>query len=286
MMLRRNQIQLVRHTNCNTLYQGGYMKFKKLTDKQFNTLVKIFVIFALAYFISGVAMAEPIKVAVLETGYDFKSTWSKSTVKPKLCAEGHKDFTEDTIQDTHGHGTHIAGIIAQNNQLIDYCLVIVKVFDPLHKEYNKLNVVTAFKYAVDIGADIINYSGGGVGREDIECTILNYALGRGVKVVAAAGNEHSDLTVKPYYPAMCDPRIYKIAAKTANNERLPASNYTVKHIPNLFWELGQNVMSLLPNNTTGVMSGTSQATAIFTQKLVRRLYMYRIEQAIKLNRIA
>ena len=262
------------------------MKFKKLTDKQFNTLVKIFVIFALAYFISGVAMAEPIKVAILDTGYDFKSTWSKFTVKPKLCAEGHKDFTEGTIQDTHGHGTHIAGIIAQNNQFVDYCLVIIKVFDPIHKEYNKYNAVNAFKYAADIGVDIINYSGGGIGREDTECAILDYVLGQGIKVVAAAGNEHSDLAVKPYYPAMCDARIYKVAATTVDNKRLPASNYTTRKIPNLFSELGQNVMSLLPNNFTGVMSGTSQATAIFTQKLVRSLYMYKIERAIKLNRTA
>lgn len=261
------------------------MKFKKLTDKQFDTLVKIFVVFTLAYFLSSVAIAETIKVAVLDTGYDFKSTWSKSAVKPKLCTEGHKSFSGD-IQDTHGHGTHIAGIIAQGNQYVDYCIIVIKVFDPQRREYNKQNAVNAFKYAIDIGADIINYSGGGIGREEIECSILDYVLGQGVIVVAAAGNERSDLSVKPYYPAMCDPRIYKVAAKTVDNKRLPASNYTTHKISNLQWELGQNVMSLLPNNSTGFMSGTSQATAIFTQKLVRRLYMYRLEQAFKLSRTA
>lgn len=263
------------------------MKNKRLTQEQFSTLVRIFVTFVLIYFAVGVCMAETIKVAVIDTGYDFKSTWSNSTLdKPKLCPEGHKSYVNG-LEDNHGHGTHIAGLIAQGNKNTDYCLVIIKYFDPLVKSDNMWNTLQAFKYAVDIGATIINYSGGGTDKSLSECSIINYAIGRGVKVVAAAGNEYSDLSKNPYFPAMCSDKIYKVWATTGIRtlNRLSASNYTTKPIANLFHELGYNVLSLLPNNRTGTMSGTSQATAIFTSKLVREL-QYDYDKMIKLSRTA
>lgn len=262
------------------------MENKKLSDKEFDTLVKLFVVFVLAYFISGVAMAAPIRIAVLDSGYDYKSTWSKDIARPKLCDRGHKSYVGKTILDDHGHGTHVAGLIAQNNQDVDYCLVIIKVFNVKDTRFNLENVRNGLKYAADIGVDIINYSGDGVARDEVECSVIGDVLRRGIKVVAAAGNEHSDLITNPYYPAMCDSRIYKITATTDKFERLPASNYASKPIPNIYWELGDKVMSLLPNNRTGVLSGTSMATAIFTQRLVRLLYIYKLEEAYKLSRTA
>lgn len=268
------------------------MKFKKLTDKQFNTLVKIFVIFALAYFLSGVAQAAPIKIAVIDTGFDFDSKWQYTTLdKPKLCKMGHKSFIDGSFKDNSGHGTHIVGLIAQGNKDIDYCIVIIKAFEPSDRSIDALgNTIKAYRYAINIGVDIINYSAGGTSKSEAECDLISEASGRGIHVVTAAGNEHSDLSVSPYYPAMCSAWTYKIMAKTVKNSRLPASNYTTTVIPNTHVELGENVLSLMPNNVVGFLTGTSQAAAIFTSKLVRYLYnhryMYDVDKLDKYKNLA
>ncbi len=268
------------------------MKLKKLTDKQIGALARMFAIFALAYFLSGVAMAKTIRVAVIDTGFDFSSTWSHSQLdKPKLCAEGHRSFTHDaSLHDNHGHGTHIAGLIAQGNKDIDYCLIIIKYFDPKSvNEDNLQNSLKAYVWAISQHADIINYSGGGMERSYLECEYMNLAMKNGAIVVAAAGNEASDLSKRPYYPAMCDDRIIKVVNVNSKQVRHPSSNYTSVPIANVVNELGVNVLSLLPNNSTGSMTGTSQATAIVTSGLVRSLQYIRVydEQLHKLmGRIA
>lgn len=266
------------------------MQFKKLSNQEFNTLVKCFCVFAVLYFLSSLAWASPhpIKIAVIDTGFDFKSDWRNQfhLRKPKLCPDGHKSFA-GSLQDTHGHGTHIAGLIGQGNENADYCLIIIKFFDSSSSSADNLtNSIKAYEYAISLDVDIINYSGGGIEFSALECRIVQQALARGIRFVAAAGNEHSDLTRHPYYPALCASEVYKIAATTRDNKRLPASNYTTSTIPNLYEELGENVQSIVPNNHTGIMTGTSQATAIFTQKLVRKLHQYRIEQLMILNRTA
>jgi hypothetical protein len=47
-----------------------------------------------------------VKVAVIDTGFDFASTWDKDST-PILCDEGHKSFIGDD-KDNHGHGTSLS----------------------------------------------------------------------------------------------------------------------------------------------------------------------------------
>lgn len=254
------------------------MQSKGLTDKQFKALIKLFTIFALAYFLSSVAMAKTIKVAVIDTGFDFKSTWDKSSLdKPKLCPEGHRSFTaNESLQDNHGHGTHIAGLVAQGNSNVDYCIVVIKYFDPTTSgEDNLKNSLKAYIWAISQQVDIINYSGGGEQYSDLECKYLKLAMKNGITIVAAAGNEGHDLINRPYYPAMCDANIIKVSNVDRYNLRHPSSNWSKQIIPNLIPELGVNVLSLTPNNSTGYMTGTSQAAAIISSKLVRSLQYIR-----------
>lgn len=248
------------------------MNFNRLTDKQIKTVAKILGTFALIYFISGVAMAKPIIVAVIDTGFDFKSTWSDSSLdKPKLCT-GHKSFA-GSKQDNNGHGTHIAGLIAQGNKDIDYCLMIIKYYDDKVAPTDlMLNSNRAFMYAISQRVDIINYSSGGSDWSELECKIVKLALDRGIKVMAAAGNEKSDLMKVPYYPALCDSRVFKVVNYNSSHVRHPSSNYTSGFINNIIIELGTDLLSLLPNNSTGYMTGTSQATARATAELVRALH--------------
>mgnify|MGYP002784825445 FL=1 len=228
--------------------------------------------------------AKTIKVAVVDTGFDFNSNWSKVDLKfvglsvPKLCPTGHKNYTSEENIDTHGHGTHIAGLIAAHADFADYCLVIYKYYEKdATGEQNLNRTINAFSDAVAEGVDIINYSGGGIIRSEAECSILKKALDKGIKVIAAAGNEGLNLNRFKFYPALCDPRITVVEAQDKAGKRLGISNYSSdsKNAVKTVKRLGLNVMSVLPNNQIGYMTGTSQSTAIVAGETVKRLYNIR-----------
>lgn len=230
-----------------------------------------------------------LKVAVIDTGIDPKLLKGNS-----YCPSGHKDFTDKGLDDHHGHGTHISGIIDQyaKNYIfdgkmaknidkinVDYCQIILKYWDnaaDVNAQPLKATIA-AFKYAMEQKVDIINYSGGGDDFSKEEQALVKKALDMGIKIVAAAGNGARDksgtmvgydLDVKPYYPAMYDPRIYVVGNITKSNTWVESSNRgkSVK-----YWEIGDRVLSRLPGSSYGYMTGTSQATAIKTGKLVRQM---------------
>lgn len=181
------------------------------------------------------------------------------------------DFVNNSpnVIDNHGHGTHIAGIIGavggNGIGISGVCpkvsLMILKYFDPKSKGNDNLkNTVRAIRYAVDMGANIINYSGGGTDPNDDEFEAIKYAEDKGVLFVAAAGNEHSNSDIAHYYPA--DYNLSNIISVTAIDSLakvLRSSNYGTKtvHIA----APGEGIYSTLPGGNYGLMTGTSQATA-------------------------
>lgn len=220
---------------------------------------------------------KPVIVAVIDTGFDFESTWSRTPhlKKPRACKYGHKDFTGLGLQDSHGHGTHIAGLIAQYADKANYCLVILKYY---HTETaptdNLKNSILAFQRAIDLKVSVINYSGGGVEKSEAECRLMKKALNMGIVVVAAAGNEGVDINKKPYYPAMCDNRIIAVGNLENNGMYAKSSNYSngvELKAKGMVYEKGVRALSTLPNNSDGLMTGTSQAAAIRTGKIVKDL---------------
>ena len=225
--------------------------------------------------------AKSLVVAVIDTGFDKKLMKSKF-----LCPSGHKDFTGTGLYDNHGHGTHVSTLIHQyvtdiklttdsSNEDIhnllssntNYCQVILKFYDP--KDTNSMtSELKAFLYAIDLKVDIINFSGGGQTPSQQEFAIIKKALDAGIKVVVAAGNEGSNIENKPYYPAVIDSRLIVVGNKTALGKIAPTSNFGDKVNA---WEVGTDVVSLLPDNRIGLMSGTSQATAIKTGKILKKI---------------
>lgn len=206
------------------------------------------------------------KIAVIDTGFDFNSKWS---IQPKLCATGHKDFTGYGIQDVHGHGTHIAGLIAKYAGDADYCLVIIKFFhNELAKNNNVVSSIQAINYAVDQNVDVLNLSMGGVSFISEEYNAVKRALDAHILIIAAAGNEGKDFDKQTYYPALYDDRIVVVGAIDKNADRVPSSNYGNKVDA---VEQGESVLSTVPNNSYSRMTGTSQATAIHTGKTVKQL---------------
>ena len=193
----------------------------------------------------------------------------------------------DDVKDEHGHGTHIAGLIAKHAQPAPFCIMPMKYFDGnALGEDNLLRSCMALRKAIDMKADIINYSGGGVSPSDTECALVKEALDKEIIIVVAAGNEKSDITKRNFWPAMCDHRVIAVTAKDEFGNRLKTSNYSEVSVfkrgdkvngktVQLKIEEGHDLLSTLPGGQYGYMTGTSQATAIMTGKLANHLFIMR-----------
>lgn len=176
------------------------------------------------------------------------------------------------LTDNHGHGSHIAGIIgaeAGNGTGIagiapKVSLMILKYYDPkVPKTDNLKNTVEAIRYAIKQRVNVINYSGGGTEFSKDEHDAIEEARQAGILFVAAAGNERSNSDKFKYYPADYElSNIISVTAIDPGTEVLPSSNYGIETVD--IAAPGQNILSTLPNNSYGYMTGTSQATAFVT----------------------
>lgn len=196
------------------------------------------------------------------------------------------------LEDNHGHGTHIAGIIgAEGGNGVgisgvspQVSLMVLKYYDPRAPGLNNLmNTVRAIRYATAMGAHIINYSGGGLEPSEEERKAIADAKAKDILIVAAAGNEKSNSDIHSYYPA--DYPLSNIVSVTAIDKEknvLPSSNYGELSVD--LAAPGNDIFSTLPGGKFGYMTGTSQATAFVTG--VAALLMASNEDLRKPERLA
>jgi serine protease len=165
-----------------------------------------------------------VTVAVIDTGVSQVPDLETTTI-----VEGY-DFVNDRTDatDDNGHGTHVAGTIAQstnNNYGVagiayDASLMPLKVLD----EYGTgtiADIAEAIRFAADHGAQVVNMSLGGGGESLLMQEAINYAHSKGVVVVAAAGNANDN---SASYPARY-PHVIGVSALNAAGEKAPYSNY-------------------------------------------------------------
>jgi subtilisin family serine protease len=245
--------------------------------------------------------SKEIIVAVIDTGIDLKhedlgeNLWrNPNPNNPHFPGAVHGwNFVDNNpdLTDTHGHGSHIAGIIGatKNNSkgiaglAPKVSLMILKYYDPKAPGINNLkNTIKAIRFAIDHGAHIINYSGGGLDYSAEEKTLIEEAERKGILFVAAAGNERSNSDLQKYYPA--DYRLSNIISVTAvdpKNQILASSNWGIGGVD--IAAPGENILSTLPGNRYGYMTGTSQATAFVTGAavLIKAKYPHFTPQQIK-----
>ncbi len=217
--------------------------------------------------------SKSVLVAVIDTGIDANHPDLKANIFHDKDNHYGYDFVKNAADpvDEHGHGTHVAGIIgAVANPKSGVAGVSPTVSIEAVKYYadsntgavNLKNTVKAIEWAVNSGAKIINYSGGGPEFAEEEYLALKKAESKGILVVAAAGNERSD-TDKPenyYYPSAYRlTNIISVAATDINNKLIRSSNWGRTKVD--VTAPGENIFSTLPNGRYGFMTGTSQATA-------------------------
>ncbi|MEV4638200.1 S8 family serine peptidase [Actinoplanes sp. NPDC049548] len=140
------------------------------------------------------------------------------------------DFVNDdsNATDDNGHGTMTAGVIAGSGNngvgiagICWYCKVLpVKVLNAKGMGTYS-DIAEGIRWAADKGADIINLSLGGADDSRVLRDAVAYAAGKGVVVLAAAGNEGS---AAPHYPAAI-PAVIAVGASTPGDTRYEWSNY-------------------------------------------------------------
>jgi major intracellular serine protease len=195
-----------------------------------------------------------ISVLEIDTGVDISHPEIRSHINIG-------NWKNPNYEDFHGHGTHIAGII-----LKDVCdeveLTSCKYYDLSNKANSPLD---CFREALKHHYDIVNFSSGGPGFDQKEYDILKNIKST---IVVAAGNDSHDLSVWSYYPASYNLKniipVGNLEGKVINQ----SSNYGLK---NMVWEQGTRIYSFFPGGRYGIMTGTSQAAALHTNKLLKEL---------------
>jgi len=154
-----------------------------------------------------------VTVAVVDTGvacFD-KGPFSRGTDLGGTRCEGGWNFVNNTdaAYDDQGHGTHVAGTIAQttNNGKgtagLAYCATLMPV-KVLNGNGSGTNVAVAqgIRFAADHGAQVINMSLGGPYPSKVLEDAVNHARAKGVVVVAAAGNSGRSVGYPAAYPGV------------------------------------------------------------------------------------
>ena len=202
-------------------------------------------------------------IAVIDTGMDI---YHKDLAN-YVDTANMWNFTENTNEVyssanpyEYAHGTHIAGIIAntaRENGVDNIKILPLRVFN--NGVAYTSDIMAAIEYAVANGAMIINCSFGSTQENPaLEEVIAN----ADALFVCAVGNNRRDLTETPSYPACYPlPNVVSVASVNADDGFSYFSNYG--EIVDLT-ALGRDVLSTLPENNYGTMTGTSMSAAYVT----------------------
>lgn len=188
-----------------------------------------------------------VVVAVVDTGVDIthpdivNNLWvNKNEIAGNHIDDDSDGYVDDIdgwnfvkcsgeIKDGHGHGTHVAGIVAAagNNGLgisgVSWHSKIMPLKALNDDGYGVTgDLAKAIRYATDQGARVINMSWGGRSTSQLITEALDYAYSKGVVLVVAAGNSSSD--ANDFFPANYEKAI-TVAATGPEDRKAGFSNY-------------------------------------------------------------
>ncbi len=209
-----------------------------------------------------------VKVAVLDTGVNT----SHPDLNVSLCKDATKRGIKNGCSDSDGHGTHVSGTVAANGGADglgiygvapEASLWMIKVCGPNGCWTDDMSA--GIRYAADQGANIISMSIGGDTESPLVRDAIDYAVAKGVLIIAAAGNDGPELGSIDWPGA--NPNVVAVAAIDQNYNVADWSSRGLNDGDGIIEaqevELsgpGVYVLSTYNNGCYAYMSGTSMAT--------------------------
>ncbi|SMB80265.1 S8 family peptidase [Deinococcus hopiensis] len=140
---------------------------------------------------------EGVTVAVIDSGVDASHPMLRGAVRPGYDWVDDDDDASEAdagLGAGYGHGTAVAGLVRQVAP--GAALLPLRVLGP-DGSGRAADVARAIRFAVDAGAGVINLSVASSSSSEGVRAALQYAVGRGVLIVAASGNEGGDVPQAP-----------------------------------------------------------------------------------------
>lgn len=196
-----------------------------------------------------------IVVGIIDTGVDIDHKF----LKDRVIETGFNISSTGTVNgedDDNGHGSHVAGIIADNSTNN----VKIKGYKVLNSDGNGTTsaIITAIERAISDNVNVINMSLGGRGKSELMEQTVSKAIQNDITICVAAGNEGD--FAKNHTPANIEECI-TVAAIDADNKKPYWSNFG--EIVDIVAP-GVSIYSTYKNNTYETLSGTSMACPFVT----------------------
>ena len=235
-----------------------------------------------------------VVIAIIDTGVDYNHLDLRNNIwvnPAEIPDNGIDDDGNGYVDDIHGwncvgdnndpmddngHGTHVAGIAAAENNKIGTvgvaynCKIMVLKAGSSSGYFNSSDIAEAIQYAYMNGASVINMSFGGASISFAVEEALEDAYNQCV-LVAAAGNNgmcnqpgcsQHDPYVLPCYPASLTYVIGVMSCDATGSYISGFSNFDHHPYNNYEYDVlacGESIQSTWPNNKYAALSGTSMA---------------------------
>ncbi len=233
----------------------------------------------------GVSTGSPnVVVGVIDTGIDYNhpdlaaNVWTNPGEVPGNGIDDDGNGYVDDVHgwdfanndndpfDDHGHGTHVSGTITAigNNGtgvagVAWHVKVMALKFLDSGGSGTTANAVLAVDYANTMHVDLTSNSWGGGSFSQTLYDAIARANALDIAFVAAAGNNGTNNDTSPHYPSNYDlPNLISVAATDDADLLASFSNYGAVTVD--LGAPGVDILSTMPGNSYGLMSGTSMAT--------------------------
>lgn len=213
-----------------------------------------------------------VVVAVIDTGVDYNHESLRPNMVPGYDFRNNDaDPMDETSRQNPGHGTHCAGMVGATG-LVSGGIVGMSAsvsmmpirFLGADGSGDLDGGIRSIDFAIERGAHVISASWGAtVAPAQAQALIeaVKRADDRGVIFVAAAANDGRNNDTTNVYPANAGfPNTISVAASNPSDAKPSWSNFgkAKVHVS----APGENIMSTLPQNRYGNLSGTSMATPL------------------------
>jgi subtilase family protein/HYDIN/CFA65/VesB family protein/fervidolysin-like protein len=178
------------------------------------------------------------------------------------------DFENDDNDpmDDNGHGSHCSGTIGGvgDNGIgvagVNWNVSIMPLkFLDASGSGSTDNAISCIEYATMMGVNLTSNSWGGGGFSEAMRQAIADAAAANILFVAAAGNSGTDNDSSPHYPSNYEEEnVVSVAATDHNDELASFSSYGATTVD--LAAPGVDILSTMPGNSYGNLSGTSMAT--------------------------